>query len=186
MNLTLSMPDDHKIEQLLAPEESALGWPWKMFLTMATLFGVVSAGYLGLAFGYRPYLEGKIADVKKDIDDLAKSLPLDEQQKFLKFYSQIVNVKALLGSHTTLTKLFDFLEKNTNTRVTYENVHFDASRRELAIDGVADSYARLAEQLQAFGQATNSVERYIVSQSRVVDGKVRFRMTATIAEKLLR
>ena len=93
---------DQKSEEILAPEASAMGWPWKIFLTMSTACGIVVAGYLGLTFGYKPYLETKIEGVKTDIDNLAKSLPLQEQQKFLKFYSQIVNVKALLDSHVAV------------------------------------------------------------------------------------
>ena len=177
-------PYDQNTESLLAPEETSLGWPWKIFLVMMTACAIVVAGYLGLTLGYRPYLEGKIAEVKKEIDDLGKSLPIEQQEKFLKFYSQVVNVKALLSAHIELTKLFAFLEKNTNKHVVYDNIHFDADRRELALEGVADSYQILAQQLQAFDQAPE-VEHYIVSQSRLVENKARFRMTATIVSKLL-
>ncbi len=175
---------DQKTEDLLAPEETALGWPWKIFLVTATACGIVVAGYIGLVFGYQPYLEGKIVEVMKKIDDLAKSLPVEQQEKFLKFYSQVVNVKALLGTHIELTKLFEFLEKNTNKRVVYEDIRFDARRRELVLEGVADSYQTLAQQLQAF-ELASEIERYLVSQSRLVENKARFRLTATVSEKLL-
>ena len=69
--------------------------------------------------------------------------------------------------------------------MVYDNVHFDATRRELAIDGTTDAYQTLAQQLQAFA-AVPEVEQYLVTQSRVVDGKIKFRLTATLAAKLLK
>ncbi len=176
---------DQKTDDLLAPEENAIGWPWKIFLTMATACSLVIAGYLGLRLGYQPRLEGQIAQVEQDIKDLAKDLPLEAQQKFLKFYSQVVNVDILLKTHGGLTKLFEFLEKNTNTHVVYDDVRFDAGRREFSLDGVADSYQILAEQLQAFAVAPET-EKSLVSQSRLVENKVRFRMTVVVAEKFLK
>lgn len=176
---------DQHIEELLSPEQLASGWPWKIFLTMFAAFGAVTLSYVGMTLGYKPYLQNRIDEVATQIDDLAKSLPLAEQQKFLKFYSQIVNMKALLESHVNLEKLFALLEKNTHQRVVFDGLQFDSSRRELLIDGTADSYNTLAQQLQAFDQSKD-IEKYLVQQSRIVEGKVKFRLTATVSENILK
>lgn len=176
--------NNQQLEELLSSEIIEGGWPWKLFLTALTMSAAVILSYIGIVLGYTPYLGSQIRSVNKQMSDLERSLPIEEQQQFLKFYSQIVNMKGLLDTHTSAEKFLAFLEKNTNRRTTYENLRFDVARRELFIDGVTDSYTTLGQTLQAF-EVASEVEKYAVSQARAIEGRIRFRLTATMKPQVL-
>lgn len=173
------------LESLLSPEKLSVGLPWKLFIFAVILFGTVLAAYFGLLFGYKPFLNSRIDDVNQKIQNLAQSIPAEDQKDFLLFYSQVVNLKNLLSKHVIATKLFPFLERNTNKRVAFNVAAVDAIRKELVLEGIAESYSILAEQLQALNQSTE-VKEYLLNQSQLSDGRVRFRISAILDEKIFK
>ncbi len=173
------------LESLLSPEKLSVGLPWKLFIFAVILFGTVLAAYFGLLFGYKPFLNSRINDVNQKIQNLAQSIPAENQKNFLLFYSQVANLKNLLGNHIIFTKFFPFLERNTNKRVALSVSTVDASRKELILEGIAESYAILAEQLQALNQATE-VKEYLLNQSQLSDGRIRFRISAILDARIFK
>jgi hypothetical protein len=170
---------------LVSPESFGAGLPWKIFIFSLILLGAVVGSYLGLVLGYRPFLNNRIAAVQQSIDDLAASVSVEEQEDLLRFYSQIVNLKTLLDKHISLAKFFPFLEQQTNRRVSYDVAFLNTQNRELILEGVAESYPVLAEQLQALHQAPE-VASYTLSQSQTAEGRVRFRIVAVLTENLFK
>lgn len=172
-------------ESILAPERLGAGLPWKIFIFALILFGTIVGSYLGLTVGYRPYLDSRIGVVQAEIDALAQSIPVDEQTNFLRFYSQIVNLKTLLDSHIVFARFFPFLEKNTNQQVAYEVATLITDKGEMVLEGVAQSYGVLAEQLEAMNQSLE-VKDYILNQSQIAEGKIRFRIVAALDGRLFK
>lgn len=168
-----------------SPERVGAGLPWKIFIFSLILFGAVLGSYFGLVAGYGPYLNSRIAQVDADIEALTQSVSVEEQSALLRFYSQIVNLKTLLDNHISLAKFFPFLEKYTNQRVSYDVVFLNTQNKELILEGVAESYATLSEQLQALHQALE-VSNYTLSQSQTAEGRVRFRIVANLATNLFK
>ena len=175
---------NQNMQAVLEREEIGAGWPWKIFIFTIIVFGTVLASYFGLKLGYRPYLNARIADIDAQITALGESVPEAQQHDLFRFYSQILNLKELLDKHVSLAKFFALLEKNTNKKVAYETANLTTQRRELALDGVADSYATLSEQLEAFRQVPE-IQSLVLSQSQLAEGKVRFRISAILAPALL-
>lgn len=175
-----AMPENQSIDAVLNARSAGVGIPWKIFLFALIVFGTVAAGYAGLTLGYKPYVASKLADVNSQIDSLAAAIPEKDQQSLIQFYSQIVNLKALLDKHVVTSRVPAFWEARTNARVSYTAARLDVPRRELQLEGIADSYTTLTEQLAAFNQAPE-VEKYLLTDSRVPDGKVHFRINATFA-----
>lgn len=176
---------NRNIENLMPSENGGANWPWKIFIFTIIIFGTVLGSYFGLILGYRPYLDSRIAAVQGDIDALSASVSLEDQQKFLKFYSQIVNLRGLLASHIAVDNFLAFLEKNTNKRVNYEIAALDIKHRELTLEGVTDSFATLSEQLVAIGQAPE-VASYTLNQSQLTAGKTRFRSVLTLKPEVFK
>ncbi len=180
------MPEyNPNIENLMPSENGGASWPWKIFIFSVVVFSTVLGSYFGLIWGYRPYLDSRIATVQGDIDALSESVSLEDQQKFLKFYSQIVNLRGLLASHVNTAIFLAFLEKNTNRRAAYEIAALNIGRRELTLEGVTESYATLAEQLEAIGRAPE-VASYLLNQSQLTEGRTRFRAVLTLKPEVFK
>ena len=167
------------MESLIDNETVTAGWPWKSFIFMALVCGTTVLVYLGLILGYQPFLKNRIAQAQAKIDNLAAEVSLQDQKSFLKFYSQIVNLRGLLEAHTAMDRFFDFLEKDTNRRVSYDVLSLNTTKNEVVLEGIADNYDRLSEQLEAIGRASE-VATYILTQSQFVDGHIRFRISLTL------
>ena len=119
----------------------------QLFLLSSTLFFISLGFYLGLDFGFRPYLESQVEELQNRMSNLAQQIPIEEQIQITGFYSQIVNFQKLLADHTPVSPLFAWLEKNTQVNVYYTSFNFRSSNNSVSISGVAESLDDLSEQL---------------------------------------
>lgn len=170
---------------VLFKDQDTAGAPWKIFLLSLLVFAAAVAGYAGVRFGYAPYISKKLDAANSQLAELSAAIPEKEQAGLIKFYSQIVNLKGLLGSHVLGSKLPAFLEARTNAGVAYTNVSVNVPRRELTLEGLTDRYETLSEELEGLRQAPE-VQAVLLNESRLSEGKIRFRITATLAPALFR
>lgn len=154
--------------------EIPVGWPWRFLSFALVVFAAALAVYLGLKLGYRPYLEKTLAATEDKLEQLSESLSTDEQENFIRFYSQLVNLQGLLQNQTLTSLIFPFLERNTNQRVYYTILDFRAAERRLTLEGFAQSYEILSQELQAFDRAPE-VARLFVGDTEQTPAGVRFR-----------
>ena len=105
--------------------------------------------YFGLTLGYEPYLDSQIAQLDTQITTLAKSIPAEDQAKFFTLYSEIANLKTVLGNHVALSRFFSWLEKTTEANVYYSHITF-SSKNQIALSGVAKSDTDVSQQLAIF------------------------------------
>ena len=173
------------LENLSDAGEIQANWPWKIFVFSLVLFGTVVGIYLGLIFGYRPYLTKQIAQKDQEILNLARSIPEAEQQELIRFYSQLSNLQVVLGQHVMGSKLLPVLEKATNQRVYYTVMNLNVDTRELLLEGVARSYEVLAQQIESFKRLPE-IERLIVNFSDARANNVNFGMVLTFKQSLLK
>jgi len=176
---------DKNIIEKFDKEELSVGWPWRFLLISLVSFGIALFIYLGLFFGYRSYLNQQISKKDAEIAQLAATVPKEDQERLVKFYSQLQNLKSLLDQHIINSKILPFLEKNTNRRVFYPKLEADIRRRTLNLEGVAESFEVLAQQLEAFRRA-KEVERFIITDSQLVEGQVRFRLSVVLKPEVFK
>lgn len=119
----------------------------QLFLLSSTLFFISVGFYVGLDFGYRPYLEGRVEELQNSMKSLAQQIPIEEQVEITNFYSQIVNLQKLLADHTPVSPLFAWLEKNTQVNVYYSSFNFKASNNSVIVSGQTASLEDLSEQM---------------------------------------
>lgn len=157
----------------LVSHELRAGLSWRLFLFLLILFSTLFLAYLGLQFGYKTFLNNSIANYDRQIAESSTQVGEVEQNNLIGFYSQIVNLKRLLGQHVFASNLFDFLEANTHSRVAFSTVSLNTQTSELSLDGVADSYSNLVSQISHF-ENQPGVRRVTLGQNAADRSVVRF------------
>ena len=172
------------INQQIA-EKVPVGWPWKLFLFSLLVLLITFVTYFGLAFGYKPFLDNRIQAIDASLDELSKTVPLDQQQDLIRFYSQLANLQRLLKDHIFASKIFPFLQTNTNKSVAINSLEMKTSERRLSLDGIAGSYEIFSQQLEAFN-ISPQIENLLVNESSAVDGKVKFKINLILKPSLFK
>ena len=72
-----------------------------------------------MSIGYESYLNTRSAGMDTQLEELSNSISQKEQQKFAGFYSQIANLKTVLGQHIFSANIFPFLEKHFAANFLY-------------------------------------------------------------------
>jgi hypothetical protein len=166
-------------------EKLAVGWPWRLFTISLIIFGVILFVYFGLIIGYEPYLQSKIQEKDGELNQLAQIVSKEDQEKFIGFYSQLTNLKTLLEKHIAVSKLFPLLERITNQKVYFSGANLKTLERELELEGFAESYGILGEQLESFDQ-TKEISNYILDQSHLSEGKVQFKVKLKLKDDVIK
>lgn len=173
------------IDEKLEREELPVGWPWRFFLFSLLVFLTTLIVYAGLSFGYKPFLTAQIEEQEAAIAQLSRTIPKKQQEDFVTFYSQLVNLQTLLKNHVFVSKIFPFLQNNTNRFVYYTLIDLRLGERRLGLEGVAANYGVFSQQLQAFTVAPE-VESLIVNESSALEGGVKFRLSLILGRSLFR
>ena len=156
-------------EEKVRRENLPVGWPWRLLLITGGLFAAAFLGYFGMAFGYSAYLTSRIADLDKEIADLAKVIPESERQSFVGFYSQITNIQDILKTRAAASQFLAFFESNSVKKIRYASFVLAAPENYLKLEGNAESYGVLAQQLEAFRRVP-VVERVVLDSSILEEG----------------
>ncbi|RJQ28896.1 hypothetical protein C4571_02540 [Candidatus Parcubacteria bacterium] len=146
------------VEQLSRTSVQTPGWSGQLLMFSSTAFLLSLFIYLGLVYGYKPYLEKEVQKLDSQIQAFSQQISVEEQGEIINFYSQLVNVKSLLARHVVVSPFFDWLERHTQTSVYYTKLNLNTQSRQASLSGVARSVEDLAEQLQEF-QNDPGVER---------------------------
>ncbi|MBI4085653.1 MAG: hypothetical protein HY433_00165 [Candidatus Liptonbacteria bacterium] len=142
------------------------GWSGQLLMFAATIFFISVGVYLGLMFGYKPYLNSKISGLDAQIQKFTQEIPLSDQEQLISFYSQLSNLGGILQKHVISSALFDWLEKNTSANIYYTRFNFSPGTNQLALTGAAKTTNDFIQQLQAF-QNESAVERINVNSLNV-------------------
>lgn len=157
-------------------EKTTVGWSWRLLVFMSVLFGITLLTYVGMAFGYRPLLQNEIAALDVRTKSLNQIINENDQKNLEKFYSQLVNLRALLGGHVRGSNLLTLLERNTNQNIFYTKALFTSSDGQLELEGVARNYDELVKQTEAYRQI-NELERFFLIESQAIEGGgIRFKL----------
>src|SRR3989344_5715024 len=121
-------------------EDYTIGWAWQLFIFSIIVFATSALIYVGIAFGYLPTLNSQIEDVKKKTDAINSSVSAADREKFFNFYSQVFHIQSALQNHLLSSRLFVFLEQNTNKNVFFDSMTFNQETALLELGGAAVSY----------------------------------------------
>jgi hypothetical protein len=145
--------------------------------------------YAGLQFGYKTYLNKSLDDLESRLSLVKSSLKPEDQSKIISFYSQIENLKDILGSHTASSPIFSWLESNTQTNVYFKNFSFDLIKSQIVLSGTAKNMDDLSEQILVFEKKVNDGDLRKLDIGSISVGEndsVNFSFTITASPDLLK
>lgn len=167
----------------------SLGIPWRVLVFSIILFGITVVVFLGLQFGYIEFLENQSDTLDMKISELADSVNQEDQQEFVTFYSQLVNLKTVITDHRFGVNAFEFLEKYTIPTVYFSSADVNVSAGEVSLDGEAGTLEGLIEQLAIFGDAPELdgdavVDSLVFSPAGTVSFSIHFTLSKTSFARL--
>jgi hypothetical protein len=109
------------IEQIGREPSETQGWGLGALLLSGGIFFLTLVIYVGLVFGYEPYLQSQLTSEKNQVNQLQNSISPSDQTQLIDFYSQIANLQSLLQNHALSSQLFTWLEKNTEANISYQS-----------------------------------------------------------------
>lgn len=160
-----------------------VGWPKKFFTFAVTIFASVLLIYVGLAFGYKTFLNKSIEDLDGQLENLSSQITAEQKDNLAMLYSQVTNTRTLLRNHVFPSQVFILLESITHPEVTYLSLDLDTKERGIVIMGVTASYENLTSQL-ALLENSPKIERYNLESSEWDKGVVQFKVNLTVAKSV--
>ncbi len=116
------------------------GFPWRMLVASVVVFVLTLLIYLGMAFGFEPYLKGQVTAQTAQLNQLTSSMDQTQQQASLNFYSQLYNISKLTASRVDVLPLFSSLEAHTPDGVRLTGAQADLTRGQVELAGTAPSF----------------------------------------------
>jgi hypothetical protein len=167
-------------DQVVSRAPRSPAWFGQLMAFSVTLLALATVVYLGIIFGFRPYLESRVVSLDQEIEDFTRQVPEDEQKAIATFYSQLSNIRTVLAKHTATPEFLSWLESGTVQNVQLTKVTYNTSSRQAQISGVARSTTDVASQVVAL-QNLPGVERVDFRSSSQAGANVIFDLLVTVA-----
>ena len=164
------------LEQLGREPPRTPGWAGQFLMFSGTLFFIAIFVYVGLVFGYRPYLVSEVRKLQDQINVFIEQIPAEEQGKIINFYSQLLNLRSLLSNHAVSSHFFGWVEDNTQANVYYDRFDLNLRTRELRLGGAGKSMEDLNQQFAIFS-SRSEVERMNITSVAFSNNAWRFDMS---------
>ncbi len=147
------------------------GWSGQLLMFSGTVFFISLAVYLGIAYGYKPYLERQVAILDEQIKSYTRQITPDEQEKLISFYSQVANLNEILKSRFTPSQIFGWLEKNTGANIYYNGFGFLLADYQVNLSGISKTVDGFSKQMVLF-QNNPAVERASINSFSSAGGNL--------------
>lgn len=161
------------LERLERETPRTPGWSGQLLMFSGTVFFLSILIWVGLVYGYKPYLFSQLKKAQTQIQAFGQQVPVEEQAKIANFYSQLTNLKNLLGGHVLVSQLFPWLEKNTEVNVYFEKFGLNTKTGEVLLGGVAKTMDDVNQQLAIFS-SRQEVKKLSVTTVSFEGGAWRF------------
>lgn len=158
----------------------------KLLSFLVVIFSLILISYFGLNFGYIPLLEKRITETKDNLNSLALEISREDQDRFQSFERELVSIDRLLNSRLVASRVFDFLQFNTNKSIFWKSFDFDVQGAKLNLRGVARDYDILSYQISLIN-SLDYVSRYQTTNARLIEGgKVEFDLSVYFNSNFLK
>lgn len=143
------------IDRLVRTSEKTQGAYGDLLLLAGTLFAISIFIWVGLVYGYKPYLETQVTKLNAQIQTFTQQIPVAEQESLIRFYSQLTNLKTILGAHIAPSLFFNWFQGVAQPNVYYSKMTLNVDARQLTLTGVSKTVEDAAEQLALFQNDPN-------------------------------
>ncbi|MEX2436535.1 MAG: hypothetical protein WD471_00045 [Candidatus Paceibacterota bacterium] len=159
--------------QQLQREQASIGLPWRLMVFSMVLFFFFLLIFVGIKFGYGPYVDSEIESVDEQIIAMASEVSDDQQDQILTFQSQLSNLQTVLSHKSFSQNIFNFLEERTLPNVYFIEANYNSKDNALELFGAANSVRTFVEQLAVIEESPQ-VDRSIIDSMNVVEGETFF------------
>ncbi len=174
------------IERLGREPVRTPGWSSRLLMFSSTILLIGLFVYVGLVYGYTPYLKTQLKDLDSQIQKFSQEIPTADQAELIAFYSQMANIKTLLNNHIATSRVFEWLEKQTQTNVFFSRFSLNIQGNQLSLAGVAKSTEDIAEEMRVF-QTQPEVEQVSVNNMSIgTAGFWQFDLSLTLNPSFLK
>ncbi|HEY4496938.1 MAG TPA: hypothetical protein VI432_02210 [Candidatus Paceibacterota bacterium] len=171
------------IKETFVQEDLTAGLSWRLFIFLLIIFSTLLFGYWGMEFGYKSFLSNSISNLDEELKVLGAEVQSVDQKNLLAFYSQIVNIRTLLGSHIFSSKVFTLLESLTHDRVAYLSSSVSVQDRTLRLEALTNSYDTAVAQLDTYSRSP-SIEKVTLGGIQFVNDVIRFEVDLTLKSEV--
>lgn len=166
------------------PTESSAGLPWRLMVFAIVLFSFSVFVYFGIHYGYEAYLDQQDTAVNAKLEVLAKKVSQSDEENFVGFYSQIVNLKTVLDKHAFPSNTFKLLESKVAADAYFTNGAYSSDDHSINLHGFAKNFDALAQQISVFQQATE-VGNVSLKDVNIGENNVSFDIILTLTPEFL-
>ncbi len=166
------------LEQLGREPPKTPGWASQFLMFSGTIFLISIFVYLGLVFGYRPYMVSELNKIEDQVNSFSQQVSAEEQDKVVSFYSQLLNLRSLFSNHVTIFQLFDWFEKNTQARVYFDKFDLNTKAGDVRLGGLAKTMEDANQQFAIF-TSSPEVSRVNISNVSFSNNLWRFDVALT-------
>ena len=171
-------------EQFVA-DPVQVGLPWRLMIFTFILLLLSIFIFVGLRFGYITYLDTQVETVDTQMEELAAQVSEGEKERFLTFYSQLVNLQTVLDRRFFAQNIFTFLEDRTLPEVYYTDVEYEERRLGAYLSGRTDNMKNFVNQLAIYDES-DEVARAILGKLTVNEEGVIFSVNIIFDTEFLR
>lgn len=158
------------------------------FSLIAFVIFLGSLFFAGGVYVYKIAIEKDIQAQKKNLEQTNSTLDKSFINTIVRFNSRIETSKVLLKKHVALTSIFDFLEQNTVSSITFKNFSFkpntDGSLY-IEMAGSARDYDSIAQQSDEFGRSGLLKDVIFSDLNPSLEGDIQFIFKAKLDPKLI-
>lgn len=176
--MKLNLQKNSLSQPTFTPDSLRSKYPWRAMLLGLNVFALVALTYLGMEFGYKTYLNSRIAALNEQVAVLDEKISSADQDSLLLFHSQIATLEYLLKNHPRLTGILSAVESSTLPEVYYKNVDVKTDGRSIAISGIGVDVLAVAEEARRLSliRGAESVKIQSINRER---NHVTFAITVT-------
>lgn len=185
---------DSKFQQSFIPRESLGGGAsfgprpgLGIFALIAIIIFLISTGAFGITYLYKQSVIKEISKLDADLARMREIFQPATVAEFKKLNNRLAAADKLINNHTTLSPIFDVLEKETLKSIYFSSFSLTKGEEGFSLDlkGVAKNFNSVALQSDAFGK-NQSIKNPIFSNLNLDEkGNVVFSVTASVDPALL-
>lgn len=159
-----------------------------LFSLLATVLFLVAIALSAGVYFYRGVVQKQIDSASSSLDRAKAAFDPDTINQITRLDTRIEAGKALLGSHVSVTPLFDFLSSVTLKTVRFRDFSFSylaADKIAVSMKGQAVSYAAVALESDLLNSKKQLKNTILSDMALDTQGTVSFSVSTTIDPKLL-
>jgi hypothetical protein len=159
-----------------------------IFSLLAFIIFLCALVLSGGVFVYRIAVQKNIELLKANLKKSEQTFDTDFINTVVRLNTRIETAKLLLHKHIAITPVFDLLEQNTLSTVTFRDFHLTPGTNDkftVIMKGVAKDYNSIALQSDVFGKSKYLRDVIFADLNPDTSGNIGFTFKATIDGKLV-